>query len=179
MNYICEKLFSMPIRILTFLILIVTMTVVPVKGQYLSPVLLSSSGSTFHTTDITISWSLGELAVSTVRSNEWMLTQGFHQPPLVEEPNSIGKKTETGLSVSVFPNPCRNRIFITCKGISYHTIRYQIHTIQNRLVCSNSISTVSGSEPFEIPVNHLTPGLYILNIMQPGTLPVRIKFIKL
>ena len=51
-------------------------------SQSLSPTLISSAGAYAAAGDITLSYSLGEIAVTTLTTDNLVLTQGFHQPQL-------------------------------------------------------------------------------------------------
>lgn len=51
------------------------------KGQVqLTPVVIGSAGTTGNSATMNISWSAGEMAVTTVDNGNVFLTQGFHQP---------------------------------------------------------------------------------------------------
>lgn len=66
-----------------FLLLIVAgLWATPASAQSTSPTVIGSAGGSATAGDgVTIMWTLGELAITTVRGENTTLTQGFHQPP--------------------------------------------------------------------------------------------------
>ncbi len=53
---------------------------------------ISSAGNTSEADGVILSWTIGEGVISTVGSNETELTQGFHQPLIVDViPTSVEK----------------------------------------------------------------------------------------
>jgi hypothetical protein len=53
------------------------------SAQTLSPVVLESSGNYYESTNVSLSWTLGEIATETYTSGNIILTQGFQQPTSV------------------------------------------------------------------------------------------------
>lgn len=82
-------------------------------GQSLSSSVIGASGGISQGNTISLEWTLGEIATSSIVHQEGMLTEGFHQPMLKVEstevslPESIENtvKTNTSLEWQVFPNP--------------------------------------------------------------------------
>lgn len=83
-------------------------------AQQKDPTVLSAAGNTAKGASITLDWTLGELAVTTLTTSEGLLTQGFHQPTLiVEESLEIStKKLEDGIQFSIAPNPVSSSLTI-------------------------------------------------------------------
>lgn len=78
------------------------------------PMVFSAAGSTVKGPGITLDWTLGELAVSTIATPGGLLTEGFHQPMLlVEETFEPPVKTmAVGQQFSVAPNPVSSTLSI-------------------------------------------------------------------
>jgi hypothetical protein len=53
------------------------------SAQTLSPVVLASSGNYYESANVSLSWTLGEIATETYTSGNIILTQGFQQPTSV------------------------------------------------------------------------------------------------
>jgi hypothetical protein len=50
------------------------------QGQSITPAVVASSGGALENGTISIDWTLGEIATSTLNNAGFMLSQGFHQP---------------------------------------------------------------------------------------------------
>jgi hypothetical protein len=70
--------------------------------QISSQTLISAAGNSFQNENITIDWSPGEIAISTLGNDKIIITQGFHQE--IVFPTSIFQ-TESGPFSMIFPNP--------------------------------------------------------------------------
>lgn len=84
------------------------------SAQEQSSSVLSSAGNTTKGTAITLDWTLGELAVSSLATPDGLLTEGFHQPMLRVESmlESPTKKGETNFQMSIAPNPVTSTLSI-------------------------------------------------------------------
>ena len=75
----------------------------------LSQSVISSAGSSNSAGDYLISWTVGETAIATISSSSTTLTQGFHQPLLVDVlPTGIEKELQ--LEMRAFPNPTFDKV---------------------------------------------------------------------
>ncbi|MBA7554267.1 hypothetical protein ES705_46880 [subsurface metagenome] len=89
-------------KILLFLLLLPGFSLIWGQVQ-LNPTVISSAGGYTETADISLAWTLGELAVSTLSTTDMILTQGFQQPFLLDI-NAIDDP-EFNWSVNAYPNP--------------------------------------------------------------------------
>ncbi len=73
----------------------------------LSSEVISPAGGYYELTnnDLTISTTVGELIITTAGSGEIMLTQGFQQPEIPNDPTLVQNAEANGISMSVYPNP--------------------------------------------------------------------------
>ncbi len=80
---------------------------VSASGQDLKQQVISSSGGYDVSGDnsISLSWTLGELVITTVESvsGDLILTQGFQQSKM--SVTAIGENKDLGVKVSIYPNP--------------------------------------------------------------------------
>ena len=75
----------------------------------LSQSVISSAGSSNSAGDYIVSWTIGEGVISTIGNNNIELTQGFHQPLIVDVlPTGIEKELQ--LEMRAFPNPTYDRV---------------------------------------------------------------------
>lgn len=70
---------------------------------------ISSSGNSTSNGDYTLSWTIGEGVISTIGNNDIELTQGFHQP-LVVDVIAVGIEEELILDIIAYPNPTYDKV---------------------------------------------------------------------
>ena len=70
---------------------------------------ISTSGNSNSNGDFILSWTIGEGVISTLGSNGIELTQGFHQP-LVVDVISVGIEDDLILDIIAYPNPTYDKI---------------------------------------------------------------------
>ena len=70
---------------------------------------ISSSGNSASNGDFILSWTIGEGVISTIGSNDIELTQGFHQP-LVVDVIAVGIEDDLILDIIAYPNPTYDKV---------------------------------------------------------------------
>ena len=70
---------------------------------------ISSSGNSTSNGGYTLSWTIGEGIISTIGNNDIELTQGFHQP-LVIDVIAVGIEDDLILDIIAYPNPTYDRV---------------------------------------------------------------------
>ena len=75
----------------------------------LSQSVISSGGNTATGNNFIISWTLGETVVATLQNENTNLTQGFHQPLMVDLfPTSL--EDDMVLDMVAYPNPTYDKV---------------------------------------------------------------------
>jgi hypothetical protein len=95
------------------LLLILFCSILPfggIHGQADLQELVSSSGGEFSSPDYMVSWSVGECITETFTTNDYILSQGFHQGTY--QITSIEKTDDLSINVTVYPNPAIDRLKI-------------------------------------------------------------------
>ena len=108
-------------------------------SQSLSPTLISSAGVYATGGDISLSYSVGEIAVSTLTTDNLILTQGFHQPQLTG--TGIPDNIELDWKVNAFPNPVQDQLNISIRLGKPVEMNLEIFDLTGKLILSytNSI----------------------------------------
>ena len=70
---------------------------------------ISSSGNSTSKGDIILSWTIGEGVISTIGNNDIELTQGFHQP-LIVDVITVGIEDDFILDIIAYPNPTYDKV---------------------------------------------------------------------
>ena len=104
-----------------FLLAILVLTAsVSVKAQKLEVV--ATSGDFYENSSLSLSWTLGEVAVETLVGDNIILTQGFQQSKLTV--TAIDELQSPGIELTVYPNPTNRFLFIEVIGLNYSTETY-------------------------------------------------------
>ena len=116
------------------------------------------SGGAYHQTDAnSISWSLGETAISTLIAGEHIITQGQQQSGLTV--TAIDDDTNALFSITAYPNPTSNHVFVRVNG-EIAGLRYEVYSVNGQRTAEGFFD----SNPQKIIFNHLSPGVYLIRI---------------
>ena len=129
----------------------------------LSQSVISSAGSSNSAGDYIISWTIGETAIATISSSSTTLTQGFHQPLLVEVlPTGIEKELQ--LEMRAFPNPTFDRVmFEGSDPVGIYHVR--VVDKQGRVLEQKSVN----STDLMIEMRKYNNGTYIVEVVEEDT----------
>ena len=106
---------------ITLLCLLLMVSLYGLNAQVQGPEVIGAAGEISSGSKITLDWTLGEIATSTIDYQNGMLTEGFHQPILtVEEveievlPEILQRPTSevTELTFNAYPNPVATNLRI-------------------------------------------------------------------
>ena len=128
---------------------------------------ISSAGNTktvkSGVTDITVSWTIGEGVIATFETSNKNLTQGFHQPLMVEIfPTAIeGSKL---LDMVAYPNPTYDKILFN--GGDPDGI-YHIRLVDKlgRVLEQKSVPAVD----LELEMSKYNNGTYLIEVIEDNT----------
>lgn len=131
-----------------------------------------ASGGTGQAGSTAITWSLGELAVSTLENGNTLLTQGFIQPVLVA--TAIDEKDGLPFTLTVYPNPAREWIEIRLYDADWKDFTFLLQDTGGRLLCRVK---PQGSTT-RIPMTQYGAGLYLLKALQSDKESVVLEIVK-
>lgn len=132
-------------------------------SQETSPAVVAAGGGTAKTSTLILDWTLGELAIESIRSPKALYTQGFHQPVLVVE--QIKDKTDLPVknyNVSVYPNPVTSLLYIQLHFIPVTRLSVVLRDGRGRLLQKKEIPAKSNS--LQLNVSGYAQGAYHLQI---------------
>jgi hypothetical protein len=128
-----------------------------VKGQQS----IAVSGDYFERSGGSVSYTLGEVMVSTFTADNISLTQGLQQPYLVV--TALNPFERTDPDIMIFPNPVQE--ILTVKVDFTDKFSYTLHDGYGRLLEQEAIA-----EPItEISFISLSPGTYYIKIVEDAT----------
>ena len=83
---------------------------------------ISSAGNTSEAGGMILSWTIGEGVISTLGNDDTEITQGFHQPLIVDViPTSLEKGLL--LEIKAFPNPTLDKVMFEGDPVGTYHIR--------------------------------------------------------
>ncbi|MGE0077570.1 MAG: T9SS type A sorting domain-containing protein [Bacteroidales bacterium] len=133
-------------------------------AQDIAMQVVASSGGYFESTEagVSMSWTLGEVAYTTLSSSEYIITQGFQQGDLFS--TDVEKPDLPKSDIKVYPNPASVDVFIeisssTAKG----NATAELFDITGRMVDSKVIN-LEDNTPCKLTVSSLKSGIYLVKI---------------
>ncbi len=133
-------------------------------AQTLTPTVVSSGGSYFSAGGYTLSATIGEIAVTTLKTATLTLTQGFQQP------YDIGTSIkETGLdwSITAYPNPVSQFLNIRFDVTEPLDLNVEIMDIAGRKQMIRELYYVTRGDIETFDLSGLTRGVYLVRIFTP------------
>lgn len=129
-------------------------------AQSVTPWVLASAGSQGKVGDVTIMWTLGEFAVTTLENSSGYITQGFHQPPLGT--TSAPYENPLNASIDVWPNPVTEALFVRV-GEEFKTVEEvaMLDMLGRPLL---SVAGKPGEVQVRLDVAGLPSGSYVMRI---------------
>jgi len=130
-------------------------------AQSLSPTVVASAGNHAVAGNVQLSYTVGEVVVTTATGGSSILTQGFHQPVDVSvgitEGNFEGR-------ISVFPNPASREVFVEAES-EYQNIQGTLTDMQGRVVKE---FTMQGKDKTSFNVEEYAAATYHLSLTGSG-----------
>jgi len=135
-------------------------------AQSLSPSVISPAGGFDQTDDISLEWTIGELAVATYDADGRMYTEGFHQPMLTVERILLPEiEKNDNLVVTIAPNPVKYTLSIEIIDPLNRVLELEIIDAQGRLVEHARMDTQI--QNLEFDMLQYASGFYVLRIIDP------------
>jgi len=133
-----------------------------VQGQFtMAPSVIGSGGGYAESENISLSWTLGELAVSTLSGGDLMLTQGFQQPTVL----GVGIiANEADWDILVYPNPVGNELRIRFNIQDPEDFLIEIQDVTGRLIQQIQQKNVDPGDELVINTSTFAYGIYFLKV---------------
>lgn len=128
-------------------------------AQVLQAGLISTSGGFSTSSNGSLSWTLGELAIQTFKSGDQQLTQGFHQNRMLLTP--VFEVDFQAIELDVFPNPSSQIITLRTSETSGLQLSYELLNVYGQQLRHGSLEANNTT----IDLSQLSPQLYLLNVI--------------
>ena len=113
------------------------------KSQSASPQVIATAGDYFVGTNMSLSWTLGELITETVTDGTYTLTQGFQQPHYnissIEEPKNNNNPLG---DINIYPNPVADQLNVSFKDMNQKHVTIALIDMNGKILI-NDIDTFS------------------------------------
>lgn len=133
---------------------------------------VAPAGGYYESANMSVSWTLGELAIETFQEGDYILTQGFHQTELLVV--SVDELPANDLEIIAHPNPVSHRLNIKVENEVSSRVTYQLYDISGRLLAADQLQGQSDALSFE---NH-EDGIYFLKVSVDNQVVKTFKVVK-
>lgn len=130
----------------------------------LEPSVLASAGSYAETETMSIAWTLGELATTTLSGGDMILTQGFQQP--FDFGTGINPQ-EINWSITAYPNPVDNELNIKFDIDGAKEFWIEIQDVTGRVIGLEQHKEVFPGDVIQLNTSNYTYGVYFLRVYTP------------
>jgi hypothetical protein len=133
-------------------------------GQEISSSVVATAGGSVETDDLSVSWTVGEVAVKTLGEEGVtpILTQGFQQGYF--EITSIGDPVSNDFNIKLYPNPAAEFVWVEIESQNIKKGIIEIYNLEGKLVYNRNWEFVDG--PQMITINNLGASQYILRVTE-------------
>ncbi|MCP4311835.1 MAG: T9SS type A sorting domain-containing protein [Bacteroidetes bacterium] len=154
------------------IIVLVLFTSVGLRAQEsLAPSVVASGGGYFEAENISISWTLGELAVTTLSGGDMILTQGFQQP----FGSTVGiSERESSWDISAYPNPMGEELRIRFNIEKHGDYLVEVQDVTGRLITQQLYREVNPGDIILLNTSAYSSGVYFLKVLTPDRQPVQV-----
>lgn len=143
-----------------------------IKAQTVMPEVLSSSGGSGQTAQVSLAWTIGEPVTATVSNGTSTLTQGFQQPTLLiataqNEQNDL-------LSLLVYPNPTADYVTLKLDQSNQTLYNFRVFDSAGKLVNEGKANATNPNISFQ----GLASGQYTVSLLNSNSKQQSISIIK-
>ena len=140
-------------------------------AQSISRSVIASAGDYNSNGNISISWTLGEIATETLIGSNITLTQGFQQPDTMKAVYVIPGFPDRNLDIKVYPNPATEFIKILLKGNDDLDLQVELYDAIGRELMVSKV--YAGENEKSLDVTAFRPGIYFLKIATSNGTAIR------
>ncbi len=141
------------------------------NGSLNAQIAVPATGGDASGTGGSASYTVGQVVYTTATGSAGSVSQGVQQPYEVSITVGVEKKT---ISLSAFPNPIKDQLNLSIIGFTNQQYLYQMFDASGKLVKSEKISSSTTS----ISAQQLTPGVYLLSVLDNNSIIKTFRIVK-
>ena len=133
----------------------------PQEGVNIAPSVITGCGGSlqgYSMVSVKSDFTLGEIAIETLKSDQYMLTQGFHQPSL----GVISLLESPQTKISIFPNPITDILNLEFLNSHNEFVEIRIIDLSGKIIFYDF--TLTERNFYKINTTFLKLGTYILEV---------------
>ena len=128
------------------------------------PSVIASGGAYVEAETMSISWTLGELATTTLTGGDMILAQGFQQP--FDFGTGISTK-ELTWSITAYPNPVTDALFVKFDIDGVKEFWIEIQDVTGRVISLEQQKEIFPGDVVQLNTSNFTYGVYFLKVFTP------------
>jgi hypothetical protein len=145
------------------------------QSVVLSPTVIASAGNYSEAGNVSLSWTLGELAVTTLDQGSMILTQGFQQ----SFPKGTGLSLDPILwQIIAYPNPVNDELNLQFDLLEPTDFVIEFQDVSGRLLSQEQYKGVFPGDVLPLGMSKYKPGIYFLRISTTNREQVRVMSIR-
>ena len=127
----------------------------------LSPTVIASAGNYSEAGGISLSWTLGEVAVTTLQQGEIILTQGFQQSFLKD----VGfAANPIKWHIAAYPNPVQDKLWIQFDLPEAKDFMIEIQDVNGRVISQHQHKQIFPGDVIQVDVSAFSYGVYFFRV---------------
>lgn len=135
------------------------------EAQILNRQVNSSAGDVGKINDMNFSFTIGDLATTTLSKGALMITQGFQQP---EELPPVDPGTKPVLNMIVYPNPASVVAKLEFDMLFGGLVYVFLINSSGQVVYKETRTYGAGRIVLSMPIDHLAAGIYTVRLQAGG-----------
>jgi len=120
---------------------------------------IATTGAYFENSEFSVSYGVGELAIETLSSDNFILTQGFQQSRLTI--TAIDDESESVESIAIYPNPTSDYVYVDLKDTDTRQYSYQIVDMVGKVIDQQNIA----AQNMRVSFVEQKAGVYFMQIL--------------
>ena len=139
----------------------------------LSPTVISSAGDYAESGDISLSWTLGEVAVATLEGTGLVLTQGFQQA-FLSDPGTGFQVDPLNWDILAYPNPVVDQLQIQFDVLEPQDFIIEIQDVTGKLLSQEKYDEVFPGDIIPVEMSSYKYGSYFFRILTDDRKQMRV-----
>lgn len=140
----------------------------------LSPSVIASAGNYSEAGNISLSWTLGEIAVSTLTEGNLILTQGFQQSYLDGGDTTGIDLNPIDWQILAYPNPVRDELKIQFNLIEPTDFWVEIQDVTGRMLSQKQYKEIHPGDIIPVSMSTYKYGVYFFRVFTPDRQQMRV-----
>ncbi|MEX0986310.1 MAG: T9SS type A sorting domain-containing protein [Bacteroidales bacterium] len=141
------------------------------QNVVLSPTVIASAGNYSEAGGISLSWTLGEVAISTLQGGDIILTQGFQQA----FDGNVGFNIDPiKWQILAYPNPVSDQLRIQFDMPETNDFIIEIQDVTGRIISQEQYKEVYPGDMIQVNMSSYQYGVYLFRISTTNRTQVRV-----